>query len=103
MRGLTLLNSSWTEGARVDIRDVQGNTPLLLSVEGKNQEYSELFLSAGAQVYSINNQELTPVRVALAHDADVVSWFFADNRVNLIDNEGKGPLHHAVIDGGYAG
>ncbi len=87
-----------TISSLIDIRDAQGNTPLLLAIESSNRGCSELFLSRDAEIFSNNNQGLSPVQAALRQNEDVISWFFAENRVTHIDNEGKSPLHYAVMN-----
>lgn len=82
--------------AEIDPRDRAGNTPLMLAVEASDRDFSELFLSEGADIFARNNKGITPAEGALGYGSEVSSWFFTGDRLNQTDNEGRSVLHLAV-------
>lgn len=54
-----------TNGARLDCRDAQGNTPLHLSARSSNPAVAEILIDAGAALDAVNAAGLTPLGVAL--------------------------------------
>ncbi len=101
---MTVLLRTEISGARllldrsavIDPRDKAGSTPLMLAVEAADRNFSELFLSKGADIFARNNKSITPAEGALSYGSEVSSWFFTGVRLNQTDNEGRSVLHLAV-------
>ena len=85
-------------GAEVNIRDIDGNSPLHLAVDSNCAKGVTELLYAGAIVNVTNHQGDSPLLMAVErYSRDIVtSLVNAGADVNLIDRSGKSPLLMAV-------
>lgn len=54
-----------SKGAKVDLKDKDGNTPLILAVKFNCVELVKILIKAKASIYVINNQRYTPRDIAI--------------------------------------
>jgi len=88
------------KGADIKLKDFEGREVIFKSLEIRNKEIVNSFLSMGADVnaidnnsknllsYAVNNSPLEIIELLVEKGADI----------NQIDNEGKGPIHYLLRD-----
>lgn len=88
-------------GARVDIANVDGVTPLHWATAKQKVPMARLMLEAGASVHARERDGWTPLHwAAYRGEAELVDLFLsAGAAVNLPDNDGWTPLHLAAQQG----
>ena len=89
-------------GVNVDVRDVDGMTPLFAAAFGGSVEAIRALLRAGANplLGSTRRSELPIHWAALQGSSDAVTLFIdAGVDVNAATNEGETPLHFASFNG----
>jgi len=79
----------------VDARNRSGDTPLYIAVQKNRREAGELLLSKGANVFSTNNVNYSPLRIALASGGDSLEWILTSDVIKKTDGSGNTPLHYA--------
>ena len=86
---------------RIDQRDQNKQTPLLLATHGGKTDVAKLFLSrSDVDVYAANEDRQTPLHLAArANDAEIATIIISrdDVNVNVQDKERRTPLHWASI------
>lgn len=85
------------EGAEVNAKDKEWNTPLHFSY--RSYELSELLLQNGALVDSENMELLRPIHLAAEDGNAHVCKLLIEHGASLAMREGKTPLHCAAEDG----
>lgn len=88
------------KGADIKLKDFEGREVIFKSLEIRNKEIVNSFLSMGADVnaidnnsknllsYAVNNSPLEIIELLVEKGADI----------NQIDNDGKGPIHYLLRD-----
>ena len=54
-----------------------------------------MLLSKGANVFSTNNVNYSPLRIALASGGDSLEWILTSDVIKKTDGSGNTPLHYA--------
>jgi ankyrin repeat protein len=88
-------------GAKVNLQDRKGNTPLITACEGGHMSVVEVLLKAGADVNLQEEWGLTPLITAYTggHVSVVEVLVKAGAKVNLQDRKGNTPLKYAATSG----
>ncbi|MBA3455114.1 MAG: ankyrin repeat domain-containing protein [Deltaproteobacteria bacterium] len=91
-------------GARFDVADSAGRTPLWLAVAGARGDLVALFLSSGAQATDLGPRGATPLHLAAYLDDVVVAKQLIQNGAALDarDADARTPLHWAAAHGSKA-
>ena len=86
-------------GADVNAKDKDGNTPLMLASFGSlNSDAVKALIKAGANVNAKNNEGLTPLMLAAIYNPDALKILIkAGADVNAKDNVGDTPLTYAIL------
>ena len=86
------------EGADVNKKDEQGQTPLHHAAYGGQKEVTEVLLERGAKVNAKDDEGWTPLHLASKNGhAPLVDLLLAKRgQVNSRDKKGRTPLHHAT-------
>ncbi len=87
------------EGADVNKKDEQGQTPLHHAAYGGQKEVTEVLLERGAKVNAKDDEGRTPLHLASKNGhAPLVDLLLAQRaQVNSRDKKGRTPLHHAAL------
>lgn len=85
----------------VEARNKLGNTPLLEAVKEKNKVIIGDLLAAGANPFAINNQDDSPLSIAVKMGTETLSMLISDKNVNQRDDQGNTALHQVVSLGDY--
>lgn len=85
-------------GARADVADRQGETPLHAAVEHGRSEAARLLLDRGARADAADEYGTTPLHRA-ADDRIVELLLEAKAPLDAVDREGRTPLHQAIAAG----
>ncbi len=83
-------------GADVNARNRNGDTPLFIAVNNNYRTAGEMLLSRGADVFSSNTENYSPLRLALMKGGDVQDWMLSSEVIASIDGVGNTPLHYAA-------
>jgi ankyrin repeat protein len=94
-----------TSGSDINTRNNAGDTPLHLAVRDERSDLVALLLQNGAQIYSLNADGESPFSIALSFHDDrnqtgasrMVSTLLTTDRARISDDEGRNPLHIAVL------
>ena len=88
-------------GARVDILNGAGMTPLMYAAREGNLARATFLIRKGADVNHRDARQWTPLRFAASSgNADVVRLLVAHGSdPNVLDESYRSPLHYAVLDG----
>ena len=79
----------------IDIRNKNGDTPLYLAVQKNRRVPGEMLLAKGANVFSTNNENYSPLRMALVSGGEVQEWILTSEVIKKTDGIGNTPLHYA--------
>jgi len=92
---------SGTVRFNLDVRDAEGNTPLLLALQAKALEQAFSLLQAGASAAIVNVAQETPLHLAASTGCRylVKAVLNAGGNVGASDAQGRTPLFHAVSAG----
>ena len=83
------------EGADINARGKDDETPLHAAVEEEREEIAELLISKGADVNAMADDGSTPLH--WVKSKDVAKLLIANGAdVNATDEKGKTPLYHAL-------
>ncbi len=80
----------------VDDRNKNGDSPLLIAVQKNRRGIGELLLAKKADVFSTNNENYSPIRLALMAGGDVQEWILTSEVIKSADGTGNTPLHYAA-------
>lgn len=83
----------------VNIRNREGNSPLFISVLKNRKEVGEVLLQKGADIFSTNINNNSPLRVALKYSATVPTvqdWLLNSDTIRSRDGSGNTVLHYAA-------
>ncbi len=92
-------------GADVQVRDEDGNTPLLAACIANDLKVIQMLLRAGADVHAVNHDGYTPLLMSILFDgsAEIVETLLcAGAEPNCAINIGATPLHYAAQPDGEA-
>lgn len=79
----------------VDTRNKNGDTALYIAVQKNRRGIGELLLAKRADVFSSNNDNYSPLRLALAAGGEVQEWILTSEVIKSADGTGNTPLHYA--------
>ncbi|MDR2742605.1 MAG: ankyrin repeat domain-containing protein [Treponema sp.] len=100
MMGYTPVIERLTDaGADPSIRNGYGDTPLHIAVTMDRIDIVNQLLSFGCSIHAKNSRGKTPFRIALNTSNRMVSTLLTKDRIYITDDEGRSPLHIAVLDG----
>ena len=80
----------------VDIRNRNGDTPLYLAVQKNRRIHGEMLLAKQADVFSTNNENYSPLRMALVGGGEAQEWILTSDVIKKTDGTGNTPLHYAA-------
>lgn len=83
-------------GSDANARNRNGHSPLYLAVERNNRTIGELLLTYGADVFSSDSENYSPLRIALTAGGDVQDWILTSEVIKAVDGAGNTPLHYAA-------
>jgi ankyrin repeat protein len=86
-------------GADPSIRNGRGDTPLHIAVAMERIDIVNQILALGCSIHARNSQGKTPFRIALNASPRMVSTLLTKDRIYVADDEGRSPLHIALLDG----
>jgi ankyrin repeat protein len=79
------------------VRNNRGDTPLHIAVTMQRRDLITLLLGWGASIHAKNNAGRTPFTIALASSPQIVSTLLTKDRIAVPDDEGRAPLHIAIL------
>ena len=80
----------------VDIRNRNGDTPLYLAVEKNRRISGQMLLAKQADVFATNNENYSPLRMALTKGGEPQEWILTTDVIKKTDGTGNTPLHYAA-------
>ncbi len=83
-------------GADVNARNRNGDTPLYIAVNTNNRTAGEMLLSRGADVFTNNTENYSPLKLAMIKGGEVQDWIFTSDVIKARDGIGNTPLHYAA-------
>lgn len=83
-------------GADIDARNGEGDCILLTALENNYRAAGELLIKAGADIYSKNANEISPLKYAIEKDSPLRDWFVTPQVIASTDGNGNTPLHYAA-------
>jgi len=86
-------------GLDASARNNEGDTALHLATRANAAAQGEALLLAGADPFSANAAESTPLSAALSAPDGPLEWFFSPTVLASKDSSGNGPLHYAAMAG----
>jgi ankyrin repeat protein len=92
-------------GSDINTRNNAGDTALHMAVRDERSDIVSLLLQGGAQIYSMNADGESPFSIALSFQDErnqagasrMVSTLLTTDRAKISDDEGRSPLHIAVM------
>ncbi|MCL2190597.1 MAG: ankyrin repeat domain-containing protein [Treponema sp.] len=93
----TTIGNIIDQGANVNTRNREGDTPLHLATRLNRREAGEYILSRGADIFSANAAGDSPLRIALSHRSGVLQWMFNPMTVAARDGMGNSMLHYVAL------
>lgn len=93
---LFLVDSMVQNRVDIDGRNKNGDSALYLAVRKNKREEGELLLDRGADIFSTNTQDYSPLRLALEYGGSVQDWIITAQTLNASDGSGNTPLHYAA-------
>ena len=83
-------------GADIDARNSDGDSVLYIAVENNAKEVGEILISRGANVYSTNTSNYSPLRLAMTTGGATQDWVLGSTVIDGDDGNGNTPLHYAA-------
>ena len=80
----------------VDIRNRNGDTPLYLAVQKNRRISGQMLLAKQADVFATNNENYSPLRMALTDGGEPQEWILTSDVIKKTDGTGNTPLHYAA-------
>lgn len=80
----------------VNTRNSNGDSALYLAVKKNEKQVGELLLARGADIFSTNNQNFSPLRLALQPNNPAGDWLITSQTIAMTDGSGNTPLHYAA-------
>jgi ankyrin repeat protein len=85
-------------GADPMIRNGRGDTPLHVAVNMERSDLVNLLLSWGVSIHAKNAVGRTPFQISLSTSPRMVSTLLTKERILSSDDEGRAPLHIAILN-----
>lgn len=82
--------------AGVNVRNMNGDTPLHLAVQADLREIGELLIARGADIFASNSSGKSPFFLAAAAPEGFKSWMLNSTTVEAKDGLGNGIVHYAA-------
>ncbi len=80
----------------VNQRNSEGNTALYLSIIRNREKLGKLLLAKNADIFSTNNINYSPLRLALKAGGSVMDWLITPQTIKQTDGSGNSVLHYAA-------
>ncbi len=80
----------------VNERNADGNSALYFAVIRNRQRVGELLLAKNADIFAANNQNYSPLRLALTAGGSVTEWLITSQTIRATDGSGNTALHYAA-------
>lgn len=80
----------------VDTRNKNGDSALYIAVQKNRRGIGEMLLAKNADVFSSNNENYSPLRLALMAGGEVQEWILTSEVIKSVDGTGNTPLHYAA-------
>lgn len=78
----------------VNARNVNGESALYIAVQKNQKQIGEMLLARGADIFSANNQNFSPLRLALQPNNPAANWLITSQTIHATDGYGNTPLHY---------
>lgn len=83
-------------GSDVNARNRNGDSPLYTAVQQNSRAIGEILLANGADVFSANTVNYSPLRFALSAGGEEQDWVLTSEVIKAADGIGNTPLHYAA-------
>ena len=83
-------------GADIDSRNADGDCILYTALKNNYREAGELLIKEGADIYSKNAADFSPLRYAMLSGGTLRDWFISSQVISGSDGNGNTPLHYAA-------
>ncbi|MEE1059293.1 MAG: ankyrin repeat domain-containing protein [Treponema sp.] len=80
----------------VNARNAEGNNALYLSILKNRQRLGEMLLAKNADIFSSNNKNYSPLRLALKAGGSVMNWIITSQTIKACDGSKNTVLHYAA-------
>jgi len=80
----------------VNIRNREGNTALYLATIANNKMVGEWLLGKDADIFSANEKNDSPLRIALRRGGSIMDWLITSKTIRATDGSGNTALHYAA-------
>lgn len=80
----------------VNARNSEGNNALYLAIIKNRQRLGEMLLAKNADIFSTNNKNYSPLRLALKAGGTVMDWIITSQTIKATDGSGNTVLHYAA-------
>ena len=94
-----IINYIVTNSKKIDTPDSQGRTSLRIAVDMKRWDVAKLLVNAGAYIFFIAGDGLSPADIALSQGNEAVNALFNGMAVNDKDQYGNTILHYVAQSG----
>ncbi len=78
----------------INVRNKNGDTPLSIAAMRNAKKTGEYLLSRDADIFSTNNDDYSPLRIAL--ESDSKDWLLTSQVIKATDGSGNTPLHYCA-------
>lgn len=82
--------------SNINARNRDGESALFIAVRKNNRNAGELLLSRGADIFSANTKNVSPLRLALESKNGSEQWILNSETISLVDGSGNTVLHYAA-------
>ena len=80
----------------VNIRNKNGDSPLYIAAVNNMEQVGKLLLEKGADIFSTNKDNNSPLRLALKNGGRLQSWLITSRTIVSTDGSGNTVLHYAA-------
>ncbi|MDR2536753.1 MAG: ankyrin repeat domain-containing protein [Treponema sp.] len=87
------------KGSDVNVRNIEGKTPLYMAIEQNRQQYVTVLLEGNSNLFAADNSGVTPYEKALKERADLLPYLITPATVLQSDGDGNTILHMSVRNG----